>query len=973
MPFRSRDVRRRSWQARPRLRLALLGVAVAGISVAALVRTSPAGSESPAAPAAGEPAAKTPVPREAPAWVWLEAERPKASNFPNKNPFAPRDPAGARTLSEGGWLGAERPTTRLFLSYDVTLAKNGTFTFYARKFGRGSPFTWRFDDDPWRTSSAEVASLDDAAVYPSVNASWIELGKVELDAGKHALRVEVEAGVEAIAFDCFVLAEGSFTPRGTLKPGSRHQGAPEGWFAFDPDVDQAIEPAPLNLRFLNEKTSGEHGFIQVRGASFVHEKTGQPVRFWGVDAGAQLLRHEPAAFNRFARRLARLGVNMVRLHAPLWREDDFTKLDQAKLVKLHALVASLKTEGIYLALSTYFPLWLSPSDKIDFPPMKGQEHPFAVPFFDQRFQDLQKSWWRAALTQPNPATGLSLVQDPTLAFIEIINEDGLLFWTFHPYLGIPEAEMSIIEKQFGDWLSGRYGGLDKALAAWGTGGFFARWFGGMVKGDDPPTGRIGFLTLDQIVERRETKRAQDTAEFLAHTQRTYFDRMYTFLKKDLGFRGSVSCSNWGTADARVLGPLDKVSNARCDFIDRHAYHAGPHEGARNASALSNGDRFNDAAALRFETGRGEKADDPKGVSFDLPIMDLAWNGKPSTNSAINWLPPNRFRAEMPLVTAAYGALQGSDGFAFYTTGEVDWARRLDKFTIADPVAMGQFPAAALIFRRGLVRTAEPALRLELALAEVNALNGIPEMAPQHPEAVRTQQVGSIDPLAFLVGPVEVNVTKTGGRSRVTDLGKFIDRGKRVVRSATGELRWDYGRGVVTVDAPQAQGIAGFLSQAGTVGLGDVQISSPLEYGSIVVVALDERPIKTSRRLLVQVMSEDRNSGWSAPGSGMRTIEDVGGPPLVVKNMAGKVVVRRPDAAKLPVVALDFNGRAESDDAKRAASPAAMRAHDVTLQPRTMYYLIEAPPDEDAGGSSTPAASEKSLPPPASSPAGASQK
>lgn len=962
MPFRSRDVAAGAQQARRRL---MVGAMVAAVGSAA-VATSRAGS--PATP--GEAPAPNPPASAPPAWVWLEAERPTASNFPNRNPFAPRDPQGARTLSAGGWLGAERPTARLFLTYDVSLAKGGTFTFYARKFGRQSPFKWRFDDDPWRTASADVASLDDAAVYPSVNASWVELGKVELAAGKRSLRVEVDAGVEAIAFDCFVLTEGSFTPRGTLKPGSRHQAAPDGWFAFDPDADQAIDPAPLSLRFLNEKTSGEHGFIQVRESSFIYEKTGEPVRFWGVNAGPQLLRHEPAALNRFARRLARLGVNMVRLHAPLWRDDDFTKVDDGKLVKLHALVASLKTEGIYLTLSTYFPLWLAPTDKIDFPPIKGQEHPFAVPFFDQRFQELQKSWWRAALTKPNPATGLSLVQDPTLAFIEIINEDGLLFWTFHPYLGIPEEEMAIIEKQFGDWLIGRYGGLDKAFNAWGTGGFFARWFGGMVKGDDPPAGRIGFLTLDQIVERRDSKRAQDTAEFLAHTQRTYFDRMYTFLKKELAFRGSVSCSNWRTADARVLGPLDKLSNTRCDFMDRHGHHAGPHEGARNSGALSSGDRFNDAAALRFETGRGEKPDDPSATSFDLPIMDLAWNGKPSINSAINWLPPNRFRAEMPLLAAAYGALQGSDGFAFYTTDEVDWSRRLDKFTIADPVAMGQFPAAALIFRRGLVRTAEPALRLEVSLAEVNALNGIPELAPQPPEAARTQQVATIDPLAFLVGPVELNVSKTGGRPRVTDLGKYIDRQKRVVRSGSGELRWDYGRGVVTVDAPQAQGITGFLSQAGTVGLGDVQISSSLEYGTIVLVALDERPIKTSRKLLLQVMSEDRNSGWSAPGTGLRTIAAVGGPPLVLKNLSGKVVVRRPDASALSVTALDFNGRFEkgpgagADVGADSRKPPSMHANDITLQPQTLYYLLEGPAEESAG-SAAPADGQKPAPAPAS--------
>lgn len=900
-----------------------------------------------------------------PNWVWWEAERPKATNFPNRNPFAPTDDKAVKALSAGGWLGAEKPSVPLFLVYDIAVPKTTTYTFYARKFWRHGPFKWRFDDEPWRTSGPDVALLDDVSLAKFVNANWVELGKVELSAGKHSMRIEVEAGVGAVAFDCFVLTEGPFTPRGPLKPGTRHQHAPDGWFAFDPDAEHAADPAALDLRFLNESSAGEHGFIQVRGNSFVHEKTGAPVRFWAVNTGEEILNHDPAALIRFARRLARLGVNMVRLHGPLWRSADFTKIDDAKLIKVHALVAALKTEGIYLTLSTYFPLWLKPAGHAGFEGLEGEANPFAIPFFNPRFQELQKSWWKAALTRPNPATGLSLLQDPTLAFVEIINEDGLLFWTFSPYKDIPEQQMAILEKQFGDWLTKRYGSIDKAFHAWGTGGVLARVFGGMVKGDDVATGRVGFMTLDQMLDKKD-KRAQDTAVFLAEAQRTYFDRMYTYLKKDLGFRGSVSCSNWITADARVLGPLDKLSNSRCDFMDRHGYFTGPHEGERASYALSPGDRYNDAAAVRFETGRA----DAPGPSFELPIMDLAYNGKPSTNSEINWLPPNRFRADLPLLAAAYGALQGSDAFFFFATDETDWARKLGKFAISDPVVMGQFPATALIFRKGLVRTAAPAIHLETAVGDLEALKGIPVSAPLNLDELRRQQVpldrvdtariGAIDPLAFLVGPVEVNITQRGGTSRLGELDKFIDRGKSIVRSSTGELRWDYGQGVVTMDAAGAQGVTGFLSRAGTVALGDVQISSPMEYGAVVVVALDDQPIKTSGKLLIQVMSEDSNLGWSAPGSGMRAIADVGGPPVIVKQLRGKVMVRRPDAGELKVTPLDFNGRTAPGGNTRPAQQ-HLKASELNLLPSTFYYLVEKPAaPQPPGAASSEAAQPESL-------------
>lgn len=53
----------------------------------------------------------------------------------------------------------------------------------------------------------------------------------------------------------------------------------------------------------------------------------------------------------------------------------------------------------------------------------------------------------------------------------------------------------------------------------------------------------------------------------------------------------------------------------------------------------------------------------------LPIMDIFYNGLPSTISEINGTPPNPYRADLPLRAAAYGALPGTDGF-FFALGSV---------------------------------------------------------------------------------------------------------------------------------------------------------------------------------------------------------------------------------------------------------------------------------------------------------------
>ncbi len=865
--------------------------------------------------------------QSSPDWVWWEAETPKATNFPDKHPYGPNDEKAAGALSGGKWIGASDPGKPLFLEYDVAVPKDGEYQFYARKFWLHGPFQWRFDAQPWLECGRKIALLDDVPLAKFIGANWVRLGTATLKAGTHPLRIELLETKGAAAFDCFLLTLAPFTPRGKMKPGEKYNVAPEGWFPFEPDADP-FAAAALDLRSLNEAFAGEGGYIQAKDDAFIHEKSGVSVRFWAINTGHDILNQDRGSIARYARRLAKVGVNMVRLHGHVWRDDDITKVDEDKLSKIHYFVAALKKEGIYTKLSSYFPLWLQPKGVAGLEGYNGDKKTFAAPFFNTTLQEIQKGWWKGVLGPKNPHTGLSLAEDPALAFMEIQNEDGIFFWTFSPYNNVPAPQMEILEKRYGEWLKTKYSTIDAA---------FARWGKGKVKGDDVAAGRAGFMPLWEVANKRDA-RAQDTAEFLATLQRTYYDGMAAYLKKGLGFKGCVTGSNWHTADARTLGPLDKWSNAGCDFMDRHGYFGGTHEGERAGYSISTGDKYNDASALLFEGGRkGEP-------NFNLPLMDLSYNGKPSTISEICWTPPNRYRADMPVLCAAWGALQGTDGFFFFATSELGWAQRLTKFPVALPTSMGQFPAAALLYRKGLVKTADPVVHAEVKLADLFALKGIPVSAPQNLDEFRkkdipagktleTTDVGTIDPLAFLAGRVEVNVTEKGGVSKVVQLSSLINREKKTVKSATGELTWDYGRGLATIAAPAAQGATGFLAKAGTIVLGEMTIDTPLEYGSVLLVAMDGQTIRTSRKLLLQVMSEDNNYGWSAPGEGLRTIADAGGPPLVVRKFSGRVSLTRPDAGTLRVKALDANGY--EDKACRCAD-----GKDIALLPTTLYYVIE---------------------------------
>jgi hypothetical protein len=437
------------------------------------------------------------------------------------------------------------------------------------------------------------------------------------------------------------------------------------------------------------------------------------------------------------------------------------------------------------------------------------------------------------------------------------------------------------------------------------------------------------MGLWEMFSRRD-RRAQDTAEFLAKHQRAFFQQMRDYIKKELGYGGLVQASNWITANAQILGPLDKWSNAVCDYMDRHGYFGGPHEGERAAWSLNVGDRYDDACALT-EVAKGS-----------LPLMDIVYNGLPSIISEVNWTPPNRFRADFPFLFATYGVLQGTDGVYFFALSGPSWQQVLSKFSIQTPVVMAQFPADALVFRLGLVQESQPVVEANLKMQDLFALKGAPVSQPMNLDELRVrdipagqtasvQQLEAIDPLAHLVGKVQMNFVERDKPSRLVDLSRYIDRTGSKVHSVTGELLWDYGRGLVTVNAPKAQGVCGFLQKAGTVALRDVTIASQMEYGTVLLVPLDGQPLRISRKMLLQVMSEDTNYGWSAPGVGKREIKSLGTAPINVRRFSGTVAFTRPDAQQLKVTPLDWNGYP-------AGKPST--GGKIILQPTVMYYLIE---------------------------------
>ncbi len=66
----------------------------------------------------------------------------------------------------------------------------------------------------------------------------------------------------------------------------------------------------------------------------------------------------------------------------------------------------------------------------------------------------------------------------------------------------------------------------------------------------------------------------------------------------------------------------------------------------------------------------------------------------------------------------------------------------------------------------------------------------------------------LDPLLHYAGRSDVQFTTTPGAVKVADLSTLINHTAQTVTSSTGELKLDYGKGVLTINADRAQGQAG---------------------------------------------------------------------------------------------------------------------------------------------------------------------
>jgi hypothetical protein len=412
---------------------------------------------------------------------------------------------------------------------------------------------------------------------------------------------------------------------------------------------------------------------------------GERIRFFGgsLGRGANFPEHNES--EAAARRLAKLGCNIVRLHqmdasyAPdgIWQDiGDGSRrtLDAGQLEKLDYLIYQLKQHGIFVDLNLHVSRTLTGADGIKDDPLMPDNNK-GVDIFDAKMRELHKEYATQIFTHQNAYTELPYYNDPVIAMVEVTNEDSLLGvwrnWIQRDIDGLGEYYQKELDELWGVWWEENIGG------------------------SPPRRPTKSEITAGECTEDLATR----YIDFLLYLEEDYHEDMRLYLEKiggeeGVGVRVPISGTNYGT----IFGVKSS------SFHDRHSSYG------------SWGDSFFLDSITKYPFLRFNSKD-------HRPIPRLAGGkvtGKPYIASELACPFPNHFAAEPIMLGAIYAAYHDWDGilpFAYkhYHNWQIGYVARPNDGSMHDfdrhMTKLAAVTVASLLFRRHDLTTGSDPLKV----------------------------------------------------------------------------------------------------------------------------------------------------------------------------------------------------------------------------------------------------------------------
>ena len=675
------------------------------------------------------------------------------------------------------------------------------------------------------------------------------------------------------------------------------RSATNNWF----DYPTGPNGVPCDLSFLNKDADGNyipagtHGFVTATNGNFVFED-GTPVRFWGLNctAGAALGGTNRAA--QLALRLARLGINVVRLHhldswaTPIinYNHPDGTTqhLNEQSMTNLDAMIYQLKIHGIYSIPDPWVQRCFKAADGVaDYGNLGVQGnfnlHPWV--YMDSRMQELIGLTWSQVWNHVNVFTGVRYKDEPAIVITEVINE-GMM----------------------------QRGGNTISREPWIT--TFTNWYEVWARQTGNRT-NIGMQIISQNY-------GEGNLRFYVNVCQVFYTNMVARLRQ-IGLRIPVNANNWSAWEWEV------VSQAGFDLMDSHHYYGGDQVGP--GSGL--GGLWLSHAPNRPNTPFGKMG------AHALP-------GTPLASSECGDNPPHTYRSAYSLGLAAVASFQDWDSFTGYAYSQAGSPATIPSAFEweADPATVASIAAGALVYRRADVRPADQTVSFTYPGSDLWQLfyqnDGERSLRNTMGFNVNIERHKVLVVLSNAL-PAGLNVM-----TNLTDLEAFnYTHPNTEITSDTGELWRDWRRGVGTINTPRTQAAYGLLGDATqALATADCTFSISTRYAVVSLSSLTPVPISNSYHWLLTAVARAEPYGQAA-NRGMTRVTAAGVAPVFCEPVEGSVQARLGSAVRMyPIRVNGTRGTAVVLPVTNGVATIELKA-----AYRTVFYEIEAIPEPAAFG------------------------
>ena len=680
----------------------------------------------------------------------------------------------------------------------------------------------------------------------------------------------------------------------------------------------------VNMSHLLDAPAGKNGHIRVKDGHFVNDKGRVKFHATNLTGPANCPTHKEA--ERLAARLARFGINCVRLHYfdssyhtfMLPREPGIIdergntrrKFDPERRDRMDYLVAQFKNRGIYVNINLHVARKLGEADGI--PAGSGKMNK-GTNLFYPRLIELQKEYAKELLSHVNPYTGMSYLRDPVVATVEMNNEESL--WRLYKKGGLDSRDDvygKCLKKLWSDWLVRKYGATERARAAW--------------KLAEKPVPYLDMFRIENgdypLVHSKRTsapmEMKRDFYQFLTDVEHDYWTGMRDYLKRELGLETPVAGTQLNYSTPHLM--------AEMDYIDHHGYWCHPivtpPDWKIENSAMVNSNAFR--------------------ITW---LAERRVLGKPFTVSEYNHPYPNFYGAEGQPMLRAYGALHGWDGVFEYSynnrqNAEPDHNEFFYSMAARTDV-LAHFPACAAMYLRGDVKESVAPCVANLPYGAY--FDRLVDKRSRV-QGVHAATDGNVPQELALEHKTAVDLS---GKSNASDC-HIPEGNQKVFRSDTGEIVLDgtlAGAAYWIVNTPNTKVFSGF-TKGRTFDLGGVKLTvgeTKLGWATVSLMSHDAtgfgEDARPARILLAATgLCHNKDAKFTYEGDFIHCRgADWGTGPVMIEGIPASVVLPAP-AVRTVCRALDERGEPKAD-VPVTSDPAGHAVIAIDPKFRTVWYEI----------------------------------